>query len=98
MAWSNLVRGVLGEFARDGWDMLLDRCCPGCGGAAPRDRAVCDACDALIDRSGIVLCLRCLHGDPPVPGPERGCPRHGPSRLLLSGPGFEPPLDRIVHA
>ncbi len=98
MAWMGLARRALGNFARDGWDMLLDRRCPGCGGAPPRDRDVCDACDALIDRSGVALCLRCLHGDPPIPGPNRGCPRHGEARLLLSGPSFEPPLDRIVHA
>ena len=32
------------------------------------------------------------------PGPRGGCPRHGAERLLLAGPVFEPPLDRIVHA
>jgi ComF family protein len=26
------------------------------------------------------------------------CPSHGSSRILLAGPSFEPPLDRIIHA
>jgi ComF family protein len=29
---------------------------------------------------------------------ERACPIHGAARLLLAGPAFEPPLDRIIHA
>jgi predicted amidophosphoribosyltransferase len=38
-------------------------------------------------------------------GPERaspaagsGCARHGAARLLVAGPRYEPPLDRVVHA
>lgn len=79
-------------------DALLDRRCPGCGGAAPANREVCDACDAGVGRSGTALCLRCLHGDAETPESRRGCPRHGDERLLLAGPRFEPPLDAILHA
>jgi ComF family protein len=78
--------------------MLLDRRCAGCGGSPPRDGEVCRACDDLIDRTGVALCLRCLHGDAPSPGAGRVCPSHGSSRVLLAGPPFEPPLDRLIHA
>jgi len=88
--------------ARSAWidlcDMLLDRRCPGCGGSPPRDREVCPACDERVGRTGVALCLRCLHGDAPSTRVERVCPLHGASRLLLAGPAFEPPLDRIIHA
>ncbi len=79
-------------------DMLLDRRCSGCGGSAPRDREVCPGCDARVDRTGVALCLRCLHGDAVSPRAARGCASHGSARLLLSGPAFEPPLDRLIHA
>jgi len=79
-------------------DMLLDRRCSGCGGSAPRDGEICTACDALVDRTGVALCLRCLHGDAVTPEVARGCPSHGSARLLLAGPRFEPPLDRLIHA
>jgi len=92
------MRGAL----RAGWidlcDMLLDRRCAGCGGSPPRDGAVCAACDGLVDRTGVALCLRCLHGDAPAPCSGRVCPSHGSSRILLAGPPFEPPLDRLIHA
>jgi len=90
------------DAARAGWtdlcDMLLDRRCAGCGGSTPRDREVCRACDDRVGRTGIALCLRCLHGDAPTTRVERVCPLHGATRLLLAGPAFEPPLDRIIHA
>lgn len=79
-------------------DAALDRTCPGCGGSPPRGREVCDACDAAVPRSGSALCLRCLRGDPPVGPGGRVCAAHGADRLLLAGPSFEPPLDRIVRA
>lgn len=78
--------------------MLLDRRCAGCGGSPPRDGEVCRACDGLIDRTGVALCLRCLHGDAPSLSVGRVCPSHGSSRILLAGPSFEPPLDRLIHA
>ena len=85
-----------------GWgdlcDMLLDRRCPGCGGSPPRDGDVCAACDGRVGRTGVALCLRCLHGDRAATVSQRGCPAHGAGRLLLAGPAFEPPLDRIIHA
>ncbi|TMQ52950.1 MAG: ComF family protein [Candidatus Eisenbacteria bacterium] len=85
-----------------GWgdlcDMLLDRRCPGCGTSPPRDREVCGACDGRVGRTGVALCLRCLHGDRAATVSQRGCPAHGAARLLLAGPAFEPPLDRIIHA
>jgi ComF family protein len=85
-----------------GWtdlcDMLLDRRCPGCGGSPPRDGCVCPGCDGQVDRTGVALCLRCLHGDAATARVERGCPAHGSARLLLAGPPFEPPLNRLIHA
>jgi ComF family protein len=99
------IRGALraaGRLARDlGVDLIdvaLDRRCPGCGGSIARHLDVCEACDAAIPRAGIVLCLRCLRGDAAGGDPPGACPLHGSSRLLLAGPAFEPPLDRIVHA
>ncbi|MBI4364731.1 MAG: ComF family protein [Candidatus Latescibacteria bacterium] len=89
---------AIGAAGEDLLDMALDRRCPGCGGAPPRGVEVCDACDARVGRSGVALCLRCLRGDPALPGPLRGCPRHGDSRLLIAGPAFASPLDRIVHS
>ena len=79
-------------------DMLLDRRCAGCGGSPPRGAEVCRACDDLVDRTGVALCLRCLHGDAPTPEVGRVCAAHGSTRLLLAGPSFEPPLDRLIHA
>jgi ComF family protein len=79
-------------------DMLLDRRCPGCGGSPPRAAAVCRACDERVDRTGVALCLRCLHGDIPTTRVERVCASHGSSRLLLAGPPHEAPLDRIIHS
>ena len=60
---------------------------------------MCDACDASVARSGTVLCLHCLHLDPPVPDEHAGaCRAHGSRRLAVAGPRYEPPLDRILHA
>jgi ComF family protein len=92
------VRGAIAKGFTDLCDMLLDRHCAGCGGFPPRDSQVCRACDGLIDRTGVALCLRCLHGDAASPRIERVCAAHGSSRLLLAGPSFEPPLDRLIHA
>jgi len=94
----DLIRRAARTAATDLFDMLLDRRCSGCGGSAPRDGEICRACDALVDRSGVALCLRCLHGDAASSGVATGCPTHGAARLLLSGPRFEPPLDRLIHA
>src|SRR6185503_2616901 len=90
--------GIAKRAATDFLDMLLDRRCPGCGGSPPRDGGVCDRCDGLVDRTGVALCLRCLHGDAVSSVAGRGCPSHGSDRLLLAGPAFEPPLDRLIHA
>ena len=89
-----VIRAGLGDLC----DMLLDRRCPGCGGSPPREREVCAACDGRVGRTGVALCLRCLHGDRAATVSQRGCPAHGAGRLLLAGPAFEPPLDRIIHA
>jgi len=87
---------------RAGWtdlcDMLLDRRCAGCGGSPPRDAEVCRACDGSVDRTGVALCLHCLHGDASSSRVGRVCPSHGSARILLAGPSFEPPLDRLIHA
>ena len=89
--------GGIGDAARDLIDFLLDRRCPGCAGGVHRDQLVCASCDALVPRNGIALCLSCLHGDPRDPKAARGaCEAHGSRRLLLAGPGYEPPLDRII--
>jgi ComF family protein len=92
------LRRAVAAFGTDLADAALDRRCPGCGGDVARGREICAACDAAVPRTGIALCLRCLRGEPSLPGPLRVCPRHGPERLLLSGPAFEAPLDRILHA
>jgi ComF family protein len=87
------------DAVRDVIDFLLDRRCPGCTGSVSRDRWVCAACDALVARTGTALCLSCLHGDPADPTASGGaCEAHGSRRLLLAGPGYEPPLDRIIAA
>jgi len=40
-----------------------------------------------------------MQGGVPLPAQgARGCAQHGSERLLLAGPAFEPPLDRIVKA
>lgn len=84
---------------RDLIDSLSDRRCPGCMGRVAREREICDACDAMVSRSGSVLCLHCLHQDPPDPARLAGaCPAHGSRRLALAGPRYEAPLDRILHA
>ncbi|HET9252219.1 MAG TPA: ComF family protein [Candidatus Eisenbacteria bacterium] len=83
----------------DAIDAILDRRCPGCAGRIARGREVCDACEALIPRSGTVLCLACLHGDPQADLPAGGaCAKHGSSRLAIAGPHYEPTLERILHA
>ena len=92
------IQRVLHAGARDLCDMLLDRRCAGCGGSPPREGEVCAACDGRVGRTGVALCLRCLHGDRAATLSERVCPAHGPARLLLAGPAFEAPLDRIIHA
>lgn len=84
---------------RDFFDCLSDRRCPGCVGRVSREREVCAACDAMVGRSGSVLCLHCLHGDPALPAAPRGaCRAHGSGALALAGPPYEAPLDRILHA
>jgi len=92
------IRSALRACFTDLCDMMLDRRCSGCGGSPPRDRGVCPGCDGLVDRTGVALCLQCLHGDAVSFRVERGCPAHGSTRLLLAGPSFEPPLDRLIHA
>jgi len=91
---------ALRAFAGDALDFLVGRSCLGCGGPLPRGAAVCDACDARVPRTGTVLCLRCMQEGDGIEAarPGGGCPRHGSERLLLAGPAFEPPLDRIVRA
>jgi ComF family protein len=83
----------------DALDSMLDRRCPGCAGRIGRGREVCDACEALLPRSGTVLCLACLHGDPRAENLSEGaCALHGSSRLAISGPHYEPTLERILHS
>jgi ComF family protein len=104
-----IARAVIGAgkcAGRDLVDALLGRACPGCGALPARGRLVCDACDERVPRTGVVLCLCCMQdggaqrsdtaSSPSTQG--GGCPRHGSERLLLAGPAYEPPLDRIVHA
>lgn len=89
-------------------DALLGRSCPGCAGPAPRLSTVCDACDALVPRSGSVHCLVCMREGTAPTGEAteqeaaveaaRICPRHGAARILLAGPRYAPPLDRVIHA
>jgi predicted amidophosphoribosyltransferase len=92
------VRAIAEDLA----DMMLGRACLGCGGRLPRGGPVCGACDARVPRTGSVLCLRCMQegGEPRETAAcgVGGCPRHGSGRLLLAGPAFEDPLDRIVRA
>jgi len=97
-AWGRARAGV---FARDWLDAITDRRCPGCGEEVGREELVCAACDAAVGRLGATLCLRCLRGDEPSSvgaAISGGCPRHGSSRLLLSGPAYERPLDAIIRA
>ena len=83
----------------DALDSMLDRRCPGCAGRIARGFEVCDACEALVPRSGSVVCLACLHGDRSDEGGAAGaCSRHGSSRLAIAGPHYEPVLERILHA
>ncbi|HEY7729029.1 MAG TPA: phosphoribosyltransferase family protein [Candidatus Eisenbacteria bacterium] len=96
--WALSARRAIRSLGRDLLDAAFDRRCPGCGGTVPRDLSVCTACDAAVPRTGAGLCLRCLRGDAPTEGPAGACPRHGSARLLLAGPPFEPPLNRILHA
>jgi ComF family protein len=109
--WATWAAGGIGALGADLADALLGRACLGCGGAPPRGRAVCPACDARVPRSGAVLCLRCMQegetdgadsarsAESRLPGAAAaGCPRHGSERLLLAGPPYESPLDRIVHS
>lgn len=95
------ARSALRALGEDVADLLLGRACLGCGGPLPRGRAVCATCDASVPRTGMALCLRCMQegseGPSSTPRPG-GCARHGSERLLLAGPPFEPPLDRIVRA
>jgi ComF family protein len=86
-------------WARDLADAVLDRRCPGCADRAPRDREICGACDARVERTGIALCLACLRGDPPGTEPRaRGCASHGSTRLVLAGPPYDATLERILRA
>ncbi len=84
-------------------DAFLGRSCPGCAGPTPRGRNVCDACDARVPRTGSAHCLLCLR-EGAISGAEGAgasagpCPRHGAARILLAGPSYEPPLDRVIHA
>src|SRR5688500_13207193 len=113
IARAGAVTGAIAAFGVDLADALLGRACIGCGGAAPRGRPVCDACDARVPRAGAALCLLCMQdrgdgtgasdaADGPRPGARAAgaavCPRHGSARLLLAGPPYESPLDRVLHA
>jgi len=92
------VAGGMKLLWRDLRDSFLDRRCPGCSGRVPREREICDACDAAVSRSGIVLCISCLHRAPAEPRAQGACPRHGSRRLVLAGPHYGPTLERIVRA
>lgn len=86
-------------WVRDFVDAMLDRRCPGCAGRVPRERQVCAECDALVARTGTVFCLSCLHGDSSEAPVEAGaCATHGSRRLVVAGPSYVAPLDRIVRA
>ena len=52
----------------------------------------------MVPRSGIVLCLSCLHRAPAEPNARGACPRHGSRRIVLAGPHYGPTLERIVRA
>jgi ComF family protein len=97
-AWIRALGTAIRGAAADAADAMFDRRCPGCGGPLDRGSLVCDACDAVIPRTGATLCLRCLRGDPPADSDRRVCVLHGAERLVLAGPRFEPPLDSILHA
>jgi competence protein ComFC len=92
------VVGSFGFLWRDLIDSFFDRRCPGCVGPVPRDREVCDACDAAVSRTGTVLCLACLRRDPATRDARGACSLHGSRRLALVGPSYEPTLERIIHA
>jgi ComF family protein len=86
-------------------DAFLGRSCPGCAGPTPRERPVCDDCDARVPRTGAALCLLCLREGAAALEARAAssiaaelCPRHGAARILLAGPHYEPPLDRVIHA
>jgi ComF family protein len=84
-------------------DAFLGRSCPGCAGPTSRERHVCDACDARVPRTGVAHCLLCMREDvaPIEAAAARAdgiCPRHGAARILLAGPRYEQPLDRVIHA
>lgn len=100
-----VVKRVARAAAIDLIDSFLGRSCPGCAGPTPRGRHVCDDCDARVPRTGSAHCLLCMcEGSTPTgaaaaaSGADRACPRHGPARILLAGPRYEPPLDRVIHA
>jgi ComF family protein len=89
---------VVAVWWEDALDAMLDRRCPGCAGRVPRRRDVCDACEALLPRSGTVLCLACLHGDAAEFPLQGACAKHGSSRLAIAGPHYDATLERILHA
>jgi predicted amidophosphoribosyltransferase len=60
MGAASRARGVCLAWGRDLADAMLGRACPGCGGRTARGRPVCAACDALVPRTGTVLCLLCM--------------------------------------
>jgi ComF family protein len=98
-----VVKRVARAAAIDLIDSFLGRSCPGCAGPTPRGRHVCDDCDARVPRTGSAHCLLCMReGSAPTgaaaSGADRACPRHGAARILLAGPRYEPPLDRVIHA
>ena len=96
-ALSRRVATLVRAAGIDLMDSLLGRSCPGCAGPTPRGRHVCEACDALVPRAGSAHCLLCLRENA-TPAAGRACARHGAARILLAGPRYEPPLDRVIHA